>query len=103
LTVRLPDRRAEPETVIAHLGPTNSGKTHDALRFLVEHGNGVYTAPLRMLAQAAARRLATAIGDVAQPPPAEAGRLVAEMATPARPMSAPMPTNRRIEYGRGLA
>src|SRR5690349_7055952 len=62
LTVRLPERRTEPETVIAHLGPTNSGKTHDALRFLVESGRGVYAAPLRMLAQEAHRRLATEIG-----------------------------------------
>ena len=51
LTVRLPQRTTEPETVIAHLGPTNSGKTHDALRFLVQNGRGIYAAPLRMLAQ----------------------------------------------------
>jgi ATP-dependent RNA helicase SUPV3L1/SUV3 len=63
LTVRLPERRTEPERVIAHLGPTNSGKTHDALRFLVETGHGVYAAPLRMLAQEAHRRLAAEIGD----------------------------------------
>ncbi len=63
LTVRLPERRAEPETVIAHLGPTNSGKTHDALRFLVESGKGVYAAPLRMLAQEAHRRLSAELGD----------------------------------------
>jgi ATP-dependent RNA helicase SUPV3L1/SUV3 len=63
LTVRLPERHTEPETVIAHLGPTNSGKTHDALRFLVETGRGVYAAPLRMLAQEAHRRLAAEIGD----------------------------------------
>src|SRR2546421_4906425 len=63
LTVRLPERETEPETVIAHLGPTNSGKTHDALRFLVEHGRGVYAAPLRMLAQEAHRRLASELGE----------------------------------------
>src|SRR5204862_6297337 len=63
LTVRLPARTAEPETVIAHLGPTNSGKTHDALRFLVETGRGVYAAPLRMLAQEAHRRLSAELGD----------------------------------------
>jgi ATP-dependent RNA helicase SUPV3L1/SUV3 len=63
LTVRLPERATEPETVIAHLGPTNSGKTHDALRFLVENGRGVYAAPLRMLAQEAHRRLAAEVGD----------------------------------------
>jgi ATP-dependent RNA helicase SUPV3L1/SUV3 len=49
--------------VVAHLGPTNSGKTHDALRFLVETGRGVYAAPLRMLAQEAHRRLAAELGD----------------------------------------
>src|SRR5207253_5386735 len=63
LTVRLPERVTEPETVIAHLGPTNSGKTHDALRFLVENGRGVYAAPLRMLAQEAHRRLSAELGD----------------------------------------
>ena len=61
--MRLPERRVEPESVIAHLGPTNSGKTHDALRFLVETGRGVYAAPLRMLAQEAHRRLAAELGD----------------------------------------
>ena len=49
--------------MIAHLGPTNSGKTHDALRFLVENGRGIYAAPLRMLAQEAHRRLAAEIGE----------------------------------------
>ena len=63
LTVRLPHRTSEPETVVAHLGPTNSGKTHDALRFLVETGRGVYAAPLRMLAQEAHRRLSSELGD----------------------------------------
>src|SRR3954471_14887805 len=63
LTVRLPERVPEPETVIAHLGPTNSGKTHDALRFLVENGRGVYAAPLRMLAQEAHRRLSAELGE----------------------------------------
>jgi ATP-dependent RNA helicase SUPV3L1/SUV3 len=63
LTVRLPERRTEPESVIAHLGPTNSGKTHDALRFLVESGRGVYAAPLRMLAQEAHRRLTAELGE----------------------------------------
>jgi ATP-dependent RNA helicase SUPV3L1/SUV3 len=62
LTVRLPERVRAPERVIAHLGPTNSGKTHDALRFLVESGRGVYAAPLRMLAQEAHRRLAVELG-----------------------------------------
>lgn len=62
LVVTLPRRRVEPETVVAHLGPTNSGKTHDALAFLSESGRGVYAAPLRMLAQEAHRRLAAQLG-----------------------------------------
>lgn len=60
--IRLPARRTPPETVVAHLGPTNSGKTYDALRFLAETGRGVYAGPLRMLAQEAHRRLAGELG-----------------------------------------
>jgi ATP-dependent RNA helicase SUPV3L1/SUV3 len=63
IEIRLPARRFEPETVIAHLGPTNSGKTYEALRFLAEHGRGVYAGPLRMLAQEAHRRLADELGE----------------------------------------
>ncbi|HWH05620.1 MAG TPA: helicase-related protein [Gaiellaceae bacterium] len=58
----LPTRRTEPESVVAHLGPTNSGKTHSALEFLAEAGRGVFAAPLRMLAQEAHRRLAAELG-----------------------------------------
>jgi ATP-dependent RNA helicase SUPV3L1/SUV3 len=63
IDIRLPERRREPETVVAHLGPTNSGKTHDALAFLAEEGRGVYAGPLRMLAQEAHRRLSATLGD----------------------------------------
>jgi len=62
LTVSLPQRQTEPESVVAHLGPTNSGKTHDALQFLSEVGRGVYAAPLRMLAQEGHRRLGERLG-----------------------------------------
>jgi ATP-dependent RNA helicase SUPV3L1/SUV3 len=62
IEIRLPQRRREPATVVAHLGPTNSGKTHDALAFLAEQGRGVYAGPLRMLAQEAHRRLGAAVG-----------------------------------------
>ena len=62
IEIRLPERRFEPETVVAHLGPTNSGKTYDALRFLAERGRGVYAGPLRMLAQEAHRRLSEELG-----------------------------------------
>lgn len=63
IDIRLPERRTPPETVVAHLGPTNSGKTHDALAFLAEQGRGVYAGPLRMLAQEAHRRLADLLGE----------------------------------------
>lgn len=42
---RRPGRR-----FILHVGPTNSGKTHDALEALRTAGSGVYLAPLRLLA-----------------------------------------------------
>jgi ATP-dependent RNA helicase SUPV3L1/SUV3 len=58
----LPYRLVEPETVVAHVGPTNSGKTHSALEFLAETGRGVFAAPLRMLAQEAHRRLSAQLG-----------------------------------------
>jgi ATP-dependent RNA helicase SUPV3L1/SUV3 len=62
LEITLPTRVTEPESVVAHLGPTNSGKTHAALQFLAESGRGVFAAPLRMLAQEAHRRLAAQLG-----------------------------------------
>jgi ATP-dependent RNA helicase SUPV3L1/SUV3 len=63
IEIRLPERRTPPDTVVAHLGPTNSGKTHDALGFLAESGRGVYAGPLRMLAQEAHRRLSALLGE----------------------------------------
>ena len=63
IEIRLPERRTPPESVVAHLGPTNSGKTHDALGFLAEGGRGVYAGPLRMLAQEAHRRLSAQLGE----------------------------------------
>lgn len=62
IEIRLPQRWTEPEAVVAHLGPTNSGKTYEALRLLAEGGEGVYAGPLRMLAQEAHRRLGAELG-----------------------------------------
>jgi ATP-dependent RNA helicase SUPV3L1/SUV3 len=62
ITVSLPSRRVEPDRVVAHLGPTNSGKTYAALRELADKRAGVYAGPLRMLAQEAHRRLGEWIG-----------------------------------------
>jgi ATP-dependent RNA helicase SUPV3L1/SUV3 len=62
VSLELPRRRVEPDTVVAHLGPTNSGKTHAALDELAARGRGVYAGPLRMLAQEAHRRLGERVG-----------------------------------------
>lgn len=40
-----------------HVGPTNSGKTHDALEALKHAGSGAYLAPLRLLALETGERL----------------------------------------------
>jgi ATP-dependent RNA helicase SUPV3L1/SUV3 len=53
----LPVRTTRPEQVVFHLGPTNSGKTHDSLVALAANGSGVYAAPLRQLAHEAYARL----------------------------------------------
>src|SRR5262249_59686912 len=62
IAIRLPSRTAAPTRVVAHLGPTNSGKTYAALEELVAAGRGVYAGPLRMLAQEAHRRLSARLG-----------------------------------------
>ena len=62
IEITLPSRRVEPESVVANLGPTNSGKTYEALQFLAREGRGVYAGPLRMLAQEAHRRLSEELG-----------------------------------------
>lgn len=60
--VRIPLRRYAPGQVEVFLGPTNSGKTHQALAHLARRGAGVYAAPLRMLAYEAYERLRGLIG-----------------------------------------
>jgi ATP-dependent RNA helicase SUPV3L1/SUV3 len=62
IEISLPARERQPERVVAHLGPTNSGKTYAALEELVASGAGVYAGPLRMLAQEAHRRLGERLG-----------------------------------------
>lgn len=43
-------RRLPPRRFIMHVGPTNSGKTHNALRALAASRRGIYAGPLRLLA-----------------------------------------------------
>ncbi|KAL1511089.1 hypothetical protein AB1Y20_005911 [Prymnesium parvum] len=52
-----PVARALRRTIHAHLGPTNSGKTHAALAALSSARTGVYLGPLRLLAHEVAARL----------------------------------------------
>ncbi|MGH9067343.1 MAG: helicase-related protein, partial [Acidimicrobiales bacterium] len=63
VTAGMPIRQVAPERVVAHLGPTNSGKTHDALAALAAAGRGAYAAPLRMLAYEAYERLTALLGE----------------------------------------
>ena len=59
---KLPTRLLQPETVVAHLGPTNSGKSYDALELLAAVGAGVYAAPLRLLAREGYEKLVARLG-----------------------------------------
>ena len=45
-----PEARAMHRRFILHIGPTNSGKTHDALERLKQSSHGAYFGPLRLLA-----------------------------------------------------
>lgn len=45
-----PAARAMRRHFILHLGDTNTGKTHNAIRRLAQGGEGIYLAPLRVLA-----------------------------------------------------
>lgn len=42
--------RQQRRKVIAHVGPTNSGKTYGALQSFMKAQSGVYCGPLRLLA-----------------------------------------------------
>jgi ATP-dependent RNA helicase SUPV3L1/SUV3 len=55
--------RPQRERVIAHLGPTNSGKTHAALEILAAAPSGCYGGPLRLMAQEVHERLAARLGE----------------------------------------
>ncbi|KAF9239148.1 P-loop containing nucleoside triphosphate hydrolase protein [Melanogaster broomeanus] len=52
-----PKARSIKRKVIMHVGPTNSGKTHMALRALAAAPTGVYAGPLRLLAHEIWERL----------------------------------------------
>lgn len=54
-----PQTRRNHRKIIMHVGPTNSGKTHHALRALAGASTGVYAGPLRLLAYEIWERLNT--------------------------------------------
>lgn len=45
-----PKARTLQRRWVIHVGPTNSGKTHQAMQALVEASTGIYLAPLRLMA-----------------------------------------------------
>lgn len=55
-----PEARAIKRHVHIHVGPTNSGKTYDAIQRLMRASNGVYLAPLRLLAYEKYEEMTTA-------------------------------------------
>ncbi|KVH97362.1 ATP-dependent RNA helicase SUV3, mitochondrial isoform X1 [Cynara cardunculus var. scolymus] len=52
-----PIARRKKRNIFLHVGPTNSGKTHHALKQLELSSSGVYCGPLRLLAWEVAKRL----------------------------------------------
>ncbi|XP_031113396.1 DExH-box ATP-dependent RNA helicase DExH16, mitochondrial-like [Ipomoea triloba] len=52
-----PIARQKKRNVVLHVGPTNSGKTHHALKQLQSSSSGIYCGPLRLLAWEVAKRL----------------------------------------------
>ncbi|XP_020259002.1 ATP-dependent RNA helicase SUV3, mitochondrial isoform X2 [Asparagus officinalis] len=52
-----PNARRKKRNVFLHVGPTNSGKTYNALKRLESSTSGIYCGPLRLLAWEVAKRL----------------------------------------------
>ncbi|WJX60044.1 RNA helicase [Trifolium repens] len=52
-----PQARRKKRRVFLHVGPTNSGKTYQALKQLQSSASGIYCGPLRLLAWEVAKRL----------------------------------------------
>lgn len=48
--------------ITAHLGPTNTGKTHRAIERMIAHGGGMIGLPLRLLAREVYDRVCGAVG-----------------------------------------
>ncbi|KAA1475850.1 P-loop containing nucleoside triphosphate hydrolase protein [Dentipellis sp. KUC8613] len=59
ITDMFPVARTMRRRVVMHVGPTNSGKTHNALRALAASPTGAYAGPLRLLAHEIQERLSS--------------------------------------------
>ncbi|KAI3837614.1 hypothetical protein MKX03_029739 [Papaver bracteatum] len=55
-----PVARRKKRNVVLHVGPTNSGKTYQALKQLESSSSGLYCGPLRLLAWEVAKKLSKA-------------------------------------------
>ena len=51
-----------PKRIMALLGPTNTGKTHDAIEKMLEFENGIFGLPLRLLAREVYEKCVKKIG-----------------------------------------
>src|SRR5262245_25794751 len=54
-----------PAPVKALLGPTNTGKTHQAIERMLEHPSGMIGLPLRLLAREVYDRVTARVGEAA--------------------------------------
>lgn len=82
-----PFARKMHRKIIMHVGPTNSGKTHHALRALAAAKSGVYAGPLRLLAHEIWDRLNT-------------GQIIPLGVDPPSSGSGPTPTRGDPKYAR---
>ena len=60
-----PEASSSAATVVAVLGPTNTGKTHQAIERMLEHDSGMIGLPLRLLAREVYDRISARLGEAA--------------------------------------
>src|SRR5687767_5823706 len=89
---------APASSIVAELGPTNTGKTHRAIDRMLEHESGMMGLPLRLLAREVYDRVTARVG---------AGRVALvtgeEKRIPPRPQYwictvEAMPTEQRVDF-----
>lgn len=90
-----PIAREMKRKFVFHVGPTNSGKTHAAIGALIAAPDGVYAAPLRLLALEGYDRLSSALPDKSAMRTGEE-EMGAEDATHLSCTIEMLPTNRKV-------